>query len=108
MYILEIYNLIILTVLAARMLHFVDTASLIRLKIKCMFTFRRKVCSKDVAKVYQSLADISICIISSATGIGASEALKKALRDVMTMCDHVKDTFEESENDYYAAGGTGH
>jgi DNA-directed RNA polymerase subunit L len=42
------------------------------------------------------------------TGIAASEALKKALRDVMTMCDHVKDTFEESENEYYAAGGTGH
>jgi hypothetical protein len=108
MYILKIYILIILIVFAARMLHFVGTVSLIRLKIKCMSTFRRKVCLKDVAAIYQSLADINICNISSETGIGASEALKKALRDVMTMCDHVKDTFEESENDYYAAGGTGH
>mmetsp|Transcript_71461 Transcript_71461/g.190850 ORF Transcript_71461/g.190850 Transcript_71461/m.190850 type:complete len:118 (-) Transcript_71461:389-742(-) len=41
-------------------------------------------------------------------GISASDALKKALRDVMKMCDHVKETFEESENDYYASGGTGH
>ena len=40
--------------------------------------------------------------------ISASEALKKALREIMTMCEHVKDTFEESENDYYASGGTGH
>ena len=50
----------------------------------------------------------SILIIPHVADIGASEALKKALRDIMTMCDHVKDVFEESENDYYAAGGTGH
>jgi hypothetical protein len=47
-------------------------------------------------------------IFSVESGISASDALKKGLRDIMTMCEHIKDTFEESENDYYASGGTGH
>jgi hypothetical protein len=41
-------------------------------------------------------------------GISAAEALKDALREITVMCDHIGDTFEEAETEYYDAGGTGH
>mmetsp|Transcript_34120 Transcript_34120/g.70488 ORF Transcript_34120/g.70488 Transcript_34120/m.70488 type:complete len:116 (+) Transcript_34120:95-442(+) len=40
--------------------------------------------------------------------IGASEALKDALRELMGICDHVGATFEQAEDEYYRQGGTGH
>ena len=86
------------------MSHSADTVFPTLLKTKCMFIFRPKV----VENIFSFLISLTLCSLLSNPGIGASEALKKALRDVMAMCDHVKDTFEESENDYYAAGGTGH
>ena len=40
--------------------------------------------------------------------IGAAEAMKSALLELMKMCDHVTSTFEDAENEYYQSGGTGH
>ncbi len=44
----------------------------------------------------------------AAPEIGAAEALKQALREVMGICDHVSETFEKAEDRYYTEGGTGH
>ena len=35
----------------------------------------------------------------------AAEALKQGLKEVMSMCDHLGDVFDEAESEYYISSG---